>query len=151
MISYSIHKAEEEKKIIKKKKLNIEGYQINPKWSNKEDLIKVNSITITSETLKQNFLHKQFAVAYKKLFRKILATLEGDSSSDTLLSLDEIEKNKRILKDKYQKLLSLKEYENMLKKIELLESKLKEKFILQKNIELYLEQEQIEETKGRGR
>ena len=47
--------------------------------------------------------------------------------------------------------MSFKEYENMLKKIELLESKLKEKFILQRNIELYLEQEQIEETKGRGR
>ena len=72
--------------------------------------------------------------------------LETDSSEgDIKLALNEVEKMKRIIKNKYQKVLMEKEYIRMWNKTLLLEKQLKERLLL---IELFMAPES---RKGKGR
>ena len=82
--------------------------------------------------------------------------MESDdaTTSDTMLVLDETEKIKRILKEKFKRKLSQKEYRHMLQKVEMVEQQLREKLVFQRNMEFYMHQvltQTEEREKGRGR
>ena len=152
---FTVDRSTEEKK-CKQKKLQIDGYKITPKWCTKNDLIAVKEITIVSKELQLNYFTMQFHIAFRKLFRKACDVIESDdaTTTDTILVLDEAEKVKRILKEKYKQKLSQKEYHHMWKKVEMVEQQLREKLMFQRNRDYYLHQalvEQEEREKGRGR
>ena len=91
-------------------------------------------------------IKQQFQITYRKLFRIVMELLETDSSEgDIKLALNEVEKMKRIIKNKYQKVLMEKEYIRMWNKTLLLEKQLKERLLL---IELFMAPES---RKGKGR
>lgn len=145
-----------EAKKLKQKKIQINGYKMTPKWRVKNDLIAVKEITIVSLELQSNYFAMQFHVAFRKLFRKTCDVVESDdaTTTDTILVLDEAEKVKRILKEKFKQKLSQKEYRHMLQKVEMVEQQLREKLMFQRNMEFYMQQvllEQEEREKGRGR
>lgn len=121
----------------------------------KKEIVKVNTITITSDLLKNNYLLMKFSISYRKLFKSVLERLDSDSSSsDTMLSLDELLRMKQVLKDKYMQVVSKEEYKKMLVKMELLEHKLKERIMIEKSVQKYIERQLMEEEvkeKGRGR
>ena len=145
-----------DRKKLKQKKIQINGYKITPKWRVKNDLIAVKEITSVSQELQSNYFRMQFHVAFRKLFRKTCDVVESDdaTSTDTILVLDEAEKVKRILKEKFKQKLSQKEYRYMWQKVEMIEQQLREKLMFQRNMEFYMQQvmvEQEEREKGRGR
>lgn len=145
-----------DRKKLKQKKIQINGYKMTPKWRVKNDLIAVKEITIVSQELQSNYFRMQFHVAFRKLFRKACDVVESDdaTSTDTILVLDEAEKVKRILKEKFKQKLSQKEYRYMWQKVEMIEQQLREKLMFQRNMEFYMQQvmlAQEEREKGRGR
>ncbi len=156
MTLYVIEKKNNIVTLTRKKKISFNGYTMHPRWSEKKEFIKVNTITITSGLLKDNYFHMKFSISYRKLFMNVLKVLESDSSSeDTLLSLDELAKMKQILKDKYMHLVSNGEYKKMLQKLKILEKELLAKLEVQRKVEKYLKELEnipnIEEERGRGR
>ena len=68
-------------------------------------------MVVISPTLYENALQKQFNLAYKKIFKKVMIILEEDSSgAQTALALDEVAKMKAILNDEYKHHVSKQEY-----------------------------------------
>lgn len=140
-----------------KKEITNDGYVMKLHLKEHENFIEVNEITIMDETLKNHVLNKQFQIAFRKLFKQVLEVIEDDGSSegDYVQALNQIEKMKRVLKDKYLHEVSQEEYRFMYHKANLLEKELHDKITLQKNIrkqlEMMMQQEMVEEEKGRGR
>ena len=155
MAHFIVDRNTEEKK-LKQKKIQINGYKMTPKWRGKNDLIAVKEIIIINKEMQANYFAMQFHVAFRKLFKKACDVVESDdaTTTDTILVLDEAEKVKRILKEKFKQKCSQKEYHYMWKKVEMVEQQLREKLMFQRNMEFYMHQvltQTEEREKGRGR
>lgn len=153
-MSYQIRK-EKNKKNLGKKKPVCQGVKMNPKLRNHRDLIEVKEIIIINPSLKEKVLKLQFQVAFRRLFKIVMDSIEDDGTiGDTNIVLDEILKAKKILQKKYKNQIKNEEYRMMWNKMSLLEKEITNKIILQKQrqemFQMYME-ETKEEKKGRGR
>ena len=74
-----------DRKKVKQKKIQINGYKMAPKCRLKNDLIAVKEITIVSLELQSNYFRMQFHVAFRKLFRKACDVVESDDATTTCL------------------------------------------------------------------
>lgn len=154
MMSYQIRK-EKNKKNLGKRKPVCQGVKMNPKLRNHRDLIEVKEIIIINPSLKEKVLKLQFQVAFRRLFKIVMDSIEDDGTiGDTNIVLDEILKAKKILQKKYKNQIKNEEYRMMWNKMSLLEKEITNKIILQKQrqemFQMYME-ETKEEKKGRGR
>ena len=153
-MSYQIRK-EKNKKNLGKKKPVCQGVKMNPKLRNHRDLIEVKEIIIINPSLKEKVLKLQFQVAFRRLFKIVMDSIEDDGTiGDTNIVLDEILKAKKILQKKYKNQIKNEEYRMMWNKMSLLEKEITNKIILKKQrqemFQMYME-ETKEEKKGRGR
>ncbi len=153
-MSYQIRK-EKNKKNLGKRKPVCQGVKMNPKLRNHRDLIEVKEIIIINPSLKEKVLKLQFQVAFRRLFKIVMDSIEDDGTiGDTNIVLDEILKAKKILQKKYKNQIKNEEYRMMWNKMSLLEKEITNKIILQKQrqemFQMYME-ETKEEKKGRGR
>ena len=153
-MSYQIRK-EKNKKNLGKNKPVCQGVKMNPKLRNHRDLIEVKEIIIINPSLKEKVLKLQFQVAFRRLFKIVMDSIEDDGTiGDTNIVLDEILKAKKILQKKYKNQIKNEEYRMMWNKMSLLEKEITNKIILQKQrqemFQMYME-ETKEEKKGRGR
>ena len=154
MATYKLEKTKTEKK-LSKKKIVVNGLTMNPKFKNHPSLVKVEEIIIVNQTLKEKVLKVQFNVAFRKLLRLVMDVSEGGSDTDIGLAINETEKMKKILKEKYEKEIDAIEFHRMWQKAELLESDLRRKLVEQRKLEeLFYRQNmpyEWEEERGRGR
>ena len=153
MTEYKLEKNTKERK-LGKKKIMIDGFQMNPKFKNHQSLVNVEEIIIANPTLKEKALKMQFNIAFRKALRMVMDTVE--EGGDEGLALNEIVRMKKILKEKYEQEVSTAEFHRMWQKIELLESDLKRKLVEKRRMEeLYfrqmMENQEREEERGRGR
>lgn len=155
-MNYTILRESTNRKL--KKKITLDGFLMKPKMRARESFIEVKEIEILNQDLKENVLKMQFHLAYKRIFKLVMNILESDASEgDVALALSEIERMKQILKDKYLQEVSKNEYRSMLRKVDILESNLKEKVLVQQRMNemiwnmMHVPQEDLEEKKGRGR
>ena len=153
-MSYQIRK-EKNKKNLGKRKPVCQGVKMNPKLRNHRDLIEVKEIIIINPSLKEKVLKLQFQVAFRRLFKIVMDSIEDDGTiGDTNIVLDEILKAKKILQKKYKNQIKNEEYRMMWNKMSLLEKEITNKIILQKQrqemFQMFME-ETKEEKKGRGR
>lgn len=127
---------------LDKKKLNIDGYKMNPKLKSKTDFIEVNHIIISNDNLQQNILNRQFQIAYRRLFTIVMNIIESTDATegDAKLALNEITKMKKVLVAKYKQRVHKKNYRAMWRKTEILEQKLQEKLMIQQSNRLFIEQ-----------
>ncbi len=155
MTSYKIQKDDKVKK-LGKKSLKVEGLLMNPKLKNHNTFVDVKEIIIVNPNLKEKVLIMQFHIAFRRLLRLIMSLSEEDATDgDIKLAFNEVEKMKRVLKEKYEHQIDMEEYHRMWKKACLLESDLKQ-IVIQKTKEeqLYFRQmmeQNVEEERGRGR
>ena len=77
MAVYVIEKKNNVVTLTRKKRINFNGYVIHPKWKEKKEIVKVNTITITSDLLKNNYLLMKFSISYRKLFKSVLERLDS--------------------------------------------------------------------------
>lgn len=153
-MSYQIRK-EKNKKNLGKKKPVCQGVKMNPKLRNHRDLIEVKEIIIINPSLKEKVLKLQFQVAFRRLFKIVMDSIEDDGTiGDANIVLDEILKAKKILQKKYKNQIKNEEYRMMWNKMSLLEKEITNKIILQKQRQEMFQrfmEETKEEKKGRGR
>lgn len=153
--SYKLNKKSKYKKF---KKMDLkDSYNIKKKKDNAIGVIKIYDSELTMIAIK-----KSLSTHFKKLLELVLAVSEdGDSPDGLLLCLDETEKFKREINNKYADFLNKKEKELYLKKLEVIEKELKDKLIIysieQKRInnrKVFVpseKEEEIEETRHRSR
>ncbi len=155
MTEYKLDKNTKERK-LGKKKIVVDGLQMNPKFKNHQSLVNVEEIIIASPNLKEKALKMQFNIAFRKVLRMVMDTMEDGGDSDIGVALNELDRMKKILKEKYEQEVSISEFHIMWQKVELLESDLKRTLVERRRMEeLYfrkmMEEQEIEEERGRGR
>lgn len=153
MADYLLKK--DKKKWQLKKQPTFEGVYMKPRLKKHESLIEIQGLTIIDEELKKENLLKQFNRQYRKIVAIMLDILESSDSttSDCVIALNEVTKMRGIVEIKLAKDLQKKELEKLKKKLDLIEGKIKNKFLeiqtneMLKNMML----EPLEEERGKGR
>lgn len=131
-----------EKQIYKKCKYNgkktnlndkkIDGFEIKPKNSSKEDALKVNSMTVVNQMYIEKLLRKKTKRKLDYFLKYIISLIESDEEenpSNLHLALDDLEHYKSIIEYKYRKYLDEKYANLLLQKISMLEHEIKIKLV----------------------
>jgi hypothetical protein len=110
--------------------LDLDGYRLPSR--NKYFMIKgakIKNITVTSTNLLQPIMSKKVNAEYAKLIKYLTELLvsDDDSGEAFTIALNEIEKFRLIIKNKYRQYLSEKELEHMAKQLRALQKAAKEK------------------------
>ncbi len=147
MKNYIIKKKNKNKKIGK---FNYEeaGYSFKPNIKS-PNLIKISSLNLMDKEATAPILEKKLNASFRKLAAIIYSILndEDATSSDAIIALDEIAKEKSMIRNK-KEYLKKESLEKFLKRIKVMEQKVKEKIV-----ELRIKEEQENQVleKGRGR
>ena len=116
------------------------GYEFNPKKN--KTLIKVNHITVVDPKMIDSILTLKFNKRFNKLL-KYVTYLLNESNDDTgiAIALNEVEKLRGILLNRYQKFLNQEKEELFLKKLRIIENELRLKEVMINNYLSNIEQE----------
>lgn len=148
---YSIIKDAKTDVITYKEYENLKGFKTKPKKSFKsEDMVNVSKMIVINPSLIEKLVDKKCKRNLERILKMLTIIYEDDESDDTTplhMALDELEKFKTQVREKYKEYMAEKEYKLLLKKIEILirEVKLREATIYQR-IEL---EERTQGKKGR--
>lgn len=124
MEKYIVIKEPKSERIIYMEYEKIKGLDINPKQNlSFEDMININQMIIINPSLIKKLVEKKCKKKIEKIIKMLSFIFENDEDSgDTLdLALDELHHFKVLLKMKYKEHLDEKEYDLLMKKIEILE------------------------------
>lgn len=136
---YHIIKNSEDKSITYFEYDKIEGYNMSPKKNVKiEDAINVNKVVIINPSLAKKVAKKKLDIKFRKLIELLNIIFESDDATGSAYhqGLNEVERLKEELEDKYKKHLDDDEYDIMNKKLGILEHELKIRLF-------YLEKEKV--------
>ncbi len=152
MSSFLIKKNEEEVNVIK---LNLEenGYDFRPRITNSD--AKINKITLFNYSMIDVILSKKIDNEFKKIAAivyDILANDDDNTTSDATIALDEVERLRGIILNKYQKFLEKEKEKKYLKKLRILENELRAKIVCVNSLNNYANENiELDEKRGRGR
>lgn len=142
---YHIVKDKDDKSITYFEYDKLDGYDLSPKKNAKiEDAINVNKIVIINPSLANKVAKKKIDLKFKKLVQLLNIIFESDDDTGTAYhqGLDELERLRQELVDKYKKYLEDSEYDTMDKKLGILEHEIKVRlFYLEKKEEYFKEKE----------
>ena len=142
---YHIIKNKEDKSITYFEYDKLDGYDLSPKKSAKiEDAINVNKIVIINPSLANKVAKKKVDIKFKKLLQLLNIIFETDDETGTAYhqGLDELERLRQELVDKYKKYLEDDEFDTFDKKLGILEHEIKVRlFYLEKQEEYEMEKE----------
>lgn len=95
-----------------------ESYNFNPK-NNALSKVKYKSVTIYDESKIKIIINKQFESKYKKLMKLIKSVIDDETSSEDsfMICLNETEKLREVLENRYQKYLKKEKYDKFLQEI----------------------------------
>ena len=151
---YHIIKDKEDKSITYFEYNKIDGYDLTPKKGIKiEDAINVEKVVIINPSLASKVAKKKIDLKFRKLLQLLNVVFESDDDTGTAYhqGLDEVEKLRQELVDKYKKYLEDSEYDTMEKKLGILEHELKIRlYYLQQAMEYEIEQLEMEKE-GKSR
>lgn len=105
----------------------LKGFSVKPKNNiTFEDMINVDEMILINPSLIEKLISKKCSRTFDKIVKmfSIVSDDADDSDSGYMLILDEIERFKNLLINKYQKYMEEKEYEFNLKKLELLKQEI---------------------------
>ena len=101
----------------------LKGLKMKPKRNVRfEDMISVNEVVVINPSLIEKLIDKKCSRTFSKIV-KMMSLVSDDEDDDTgyMLILNEIERFKNLIINKYRSYMEEKEYNILLKKIELLE------------------------------
>ncbi len=159
-----------EKQIYKKCRYNgkatnlsdtkIDGFEIKPKNTLKEETLKVSSMTVVNQAYIEKLLRKKTKRKLDYFLKYIISLIEDDDEenpSNLHLALDDLEHYKSIVEYKYRKYLDEKYANLLLQKISMLEHEIKVKLVSSvhketKKMPFMMEATyELEQTKGKSR
>lgn len=138
MESYVLKKNKKKKKIVKIK-FEGEGYQFKPNIKN-PNLIQINILSLYDLEATNSILCDKIDRSFRKLAALVLRLLQEEdaTSTDACITLDEIAKQKEIIRNK-KEFLKKQEHDKYLKRLKILEAEVKEKLIM-----LNVQEEELE-------
>ena len=101
----------------------LKGLKMKPKKSASfEDMISVDEVIVINPSLIEKLIDKKCSRTFSKIIRMMsFVSDDEDDDSGYMLILDEIERFKNLIVNKYKSYMEEKEYNILLKKLELLE------------------------------
>ncbi len=152
-MKYIIEKNNEDVKLMYYN-VNITGLNISPKNESNSVSIKAKEVTIVDANLQDAFIKERINRKIDKIIKFMIRILndEGTTEDDTGMVLDEINRLKGIIINKYRKFMVESEYKSILTKLILIEEEFKKSYN-QKMYESFLNNNYYEEelSSGRGR
>ena len=134
--------------------VNIEGLDITPKNDVPGLSIKAKKVVLVDPILQDSFINKRINKKIDKIIKFMIRILndEGTTDEDTGMVLDEINRLKGIIINKYREFMKESEYKSILTKLILIEEEFKKSYN-QKMYSTYLDDNIYEEeiTSFRGR
>lgn len=132
MKQYLIFKEKYNGEIIYLNCEKLKGYKINPKNNYSYDGIKVNEMIIIKPSLIEKIIKRKIKSKLDYYLKKIIDNLDGnDSDDDTRIALDDLQRYKRVINDKYSIYLDEKYMTLLNKKIAVFERELKNNLLYQ--------------------
>ncbi len=111
---------------------DLKGYKINPKNNYSYDGIKVNEMIIIKPSLIEKIIKRKVKNKLDYYLKLIIDNLDGnDSDDDTRIALDDLQRYKKIINDKYSIYLDEKYMALLNKKINVFERELKNNLLYQ--------------------
>lgn len=106
-------------------------YSFNPAFRKNDKIIDINKLTIYNSKMINNVLSKKYIRRYKNLLKLVYLLFNDVFPDDSGYSsvLNESDKLKGILTDKYRKFLEIEEYEKYMKELSLIDNEVQKKFI----------------------
>ncbi len=145
---------DQEGKRLSNYNVNIEGLEVNPINEVPNQSLKVGSVTLVDEYLRESFIKQRINKKLDKIIKFILRVLNDEETSedDGALVLDEINRLKGIIINKYRKYMKDSEYKTLLTKLILIEEEFKRNYNEKTYVD-YSRRDFYEEeiTSGRGR
>lgn len=132
--------------------VTIDGMTVKPKNNVKSQSIKAGKVVLVDEALKEEFIRKRINRKMDKIISFMLRILndDGTSEGDSGMALDEVNKLKGIVINKYREYMKESEYKSVLAKLILIEEEFKKSY----NEKLYMDYSNSfyeEETVSQGR
>lgn len=146
---YHIVKDKEDKSITYFEYDKMDGYDLAPKKGIKiEDAINVNKVVIINPSLANKVANKKLDLKFRKLVSLLNIIFETDDETGSAYhqGLDEVNRLRMELINKYKKHLSDDEFDTMEKKLGILEHELKVRLHF---LEQQLQYENVKEGKSR--
>ncbi len=100
------------------------GYKFNPKNNYPYDGIKVNEMVIIKPSLIEKVIKRKIKNKLDFYLKIIIECLDGDDDDDTRIALGDLERYKKIIKEKYSIYLDEKYMSLLNKKIGVIEKEL---------------------------
>ena len=148
---YHIVKDKDDKSITYFEYDKMDGYDLSPKKGMKiEDAINVNKVVIINPSLANKVANKKLNLKFRKLVSLLNVIFETDDETGTAYhqGLDELNRLRTELNNKYKKHLTEDETETMEKKLGILEHEIKVRlYYLEQKLEY--ENENVKEGKAR--
>ena len=128
-MKYVIEKGNDEKK-LSYYNVNIDGLEVNPINEVPNQVLKVGSITLVDEYLTESYIKQRINRKLDKIIKFMLRILndEDTNEDDGSLVLDEINRLKGIILNKYRKYMKDSEYKTLLTKLILIEEEFKRNY-----------------------
>lgn len=115
----------------------LKGLKFKPKSNvNFEDMISVNEMIVINPGLIEKLVSKKCSRTFKKILKLMSLVSDDDDDSGYMLILDEIERLKNLVINKYKNYMEEKEYDVLLKKLEIIkqEAEYRKNKILEMNL-----------------
>lgn len=133
-MNYLIVKDKKKKQVIYFECNKLNGYQMTAKNKNikLKDAINVNKMVIINQSLIDKIINRNIDSKFKKLINLILGIYDtsDDPAGNMMLALNEVEKFKREVINKYVNYMNKKQLEKLERKIRLLEGEIAKKSYL---------------------
>ena len=151
-MKYVIDKKEDNKKLMYYN-VNMSGLEVEPINEVPNQTMKVGKVLFVDDNLKNTYIKKRVNNKLNKIINFMLQILNDDDTdeSDTAMVLDEINRLKGIVANKYRLFMKDQEYKALLTKLILIEEEFKknynEKIFINYNNNVY--EEEISSFRGR--
>lgn len=119
----------------------LKGFNVKPKNNvSFDDMINVNEMVVINPSLIEKLVDKKCKRTFEKLVAMISVVYEEDDDSDEtpyIMILDEMERFRSLLLNKYKEYIEEKEFEVLIKKLEILkeEVELRKRLVIERQIE----------------
>ncbi len=142
--TYKLHKTSDNKNLLDLKDVKIDGFRFAPKYTNEYMGMEVNKMVVINPSLIEKVLKKKIKRKLDLYLQFIVSVIDDEDTDPSNLRyvLDDLERYRRTIINKYQHYLDEKYINLLLKKIEVLNNELKTKLIyMRKSIEKEEEKE----------
>ena len=140
---YVVKKKNKNKK-ISKFKIKKDGYEFKPNVR-KENLIKIDSLTIYNLEMIERLLEKKIEISFRKLTKLVLNEIndEDGNQGGICIALNELTKLKSVLMNEFKAFIKKEDYDKYMKRLKLYEKELKNKLIFLEEKEKHREEEEV--------